>query len=283
MSNEEGGGEEVNGVSQLTPADDVEQRPEWLERLNELNSIIAAEQEPLAGNLFYEHEDPDFAGSRPTPVYRAKRDRFRAAVRGRRKLLEVGVNGGHLAFLALTENPELEFHGVDICQHTYVEPAIAWLEREFPGRVHFDSGDSLKVLPALRTRRLKFDFFHIDGAKFNYYTDIVNASRLVDRTGGLVVVDDSEQGAARVALSSLAHFGVITPVPEFPSMPKTEAHRNELIRLLPTSAVKEAPLKIYGHALNMAHRAKALVRNDTEWADYHRPRSRNKTQGLHSG
>ena len=43
-------------------------------------------------------------------------------------MLEVGVNGGHSAFLALTSEPGLEYHGVDICEYAYVKPAVAWLQ-----------------------------------------------------------------------------------------------------------------------------------------------------------
>ncbi len=192
---------------------DLESQPEWRERLRSLNSVIAGTNEPVFGNLFYENEQPNFVDSPPIERYRVKRERFRAVVRERRRLLEVGVNGCHSAYLALTENLELEYHGVDICEYSYVEHAVAWLEREFPGRVFFYKGDSRRVLPVLTSRRLTFDVFHIDGFKPFYYMDILNSSRMVSPSGALVVVDDVDQLGVRVALLSLADFNVITRLP----------------------------------------------------------------------
>ena len=103
--------------------DDLENTASWLERLGSLNTAIVATGEPLAGNLFYTHLQDDFAASAPSSIMKPKRDSFRRAITGRRRLLEIGVNGGHSAYLALTSNPDLEFHGVDICEHKYVSPA----------------------------------------------------------------------------------------------------------------------------------------------------------------
>jgi hypothetical protein len=241
---------------------DLESQLEWRERLRSLNAVIAGSNEPLLGNLFYDNEQAHFVDSPPIERYRVKRERFRAAVQERRRLLEVGVNGCHSAYLALTENPELEFHGVDICLRSYVEPAVAWLEREFPGRVFFYKGDSRRVLPALASRGLTFDVFHIDGFKPFYYMDIVNSSRMVSPSGALVVVDDTEQLGIRAALLSLANFNVITRLPEFPSMPRSvdfSESNNEVRRLVPSSGRKYIMLKSYSYALATARQVKALA------------------------
>jgi hypothetical protein len=240
---------------------DLESQPEWRERLRSLNSIIAGSSEPLTGNLFYDDAQAHFVNSPPIERYRIKRDRFRAALRERRRLLEVGVNGCHSAYLALTDNPELEFHGVDICEHSYVERAVGWLKREFPGRVFFYQGDSRSVLPLLASRGLTFDAFHIDGAKHIYYMDIVNSSRMMSPSGAIVVVDDSEQLGVRAALSSLAIFNVTTRLPEFPSIPHSpgSAESNEVRGLAPSSRKKYMALKSYSHVLATIRKAKALA------------------------
>lgn len=245
-------------MSMLT---DLESQPEWLNRLRSLNAVIASSNEPLLGNLFYDNAEAHFVDSPPIEPYRAKRERFRAAVRGRQRLLEVGVNGCHSAYLALTENPELEFHGVDICQNSYVEHAVGWLKREFPGRVFFHKGDSRRVLPALTSGGFTFDVFHIDGAKPFYFIDILNSSRMVSPSDALVVVDDAYQLGVRVALSSLANFNVITRLPEFPSMPRSvgSAESNEVRRLIPSAGSKYTLLKPYPNVLATARHAKALA------------------------
>jgi hypothetical protein len=241
---------------------DLESQPEWRERLSSLNSVIASSNEPLMGNLFYESAQADFVDSPPVQRYRIKRERFRAAVRGRRRMLEVGVNGCHSAYLALTENPELEFHGVDICDYSYVEHAVAWLKSEFPGRVFFYKGDSSRVLPALAARGLTFDVFHIDGAKHLYYIDVVNSSRMVPPSGARVIMDDSNYLIAKVALASLASFNVITRLPEFPPMPHAVDHEdsnNEVRGLVVSSGGKYMFLKSYSYVLATARRTKALA------------------------
>ena len=224
---------------------DPESQPEWRERLLRLNSVVASTGELVFGNLCYEDAQTDCVDSPPTERYRVKRERFRAAVRGRRRLLEVGVNGGHSAYIALTENPKLEFHGVDICEHSYVERAVEWLKSEFPGRVFFYKGDSRRVLPDLASRGLTFDVFHIDGAKHIYYMDIVNSSRMVSPSGALVVVDDAEQLGVRVALLSLASFNVLIRSPQFSFMPRSvgPAESNEVRELVSSSGIKYPRLK----------------------------------------
>jgi len=252
---------------------DPELDPIWVDRLRRLNAVIEARGEPLAGNLFYEHMQEDFASSPASPIYRTKRDRFRRAVSGRRRMLEVGVNGGHSALLALSVNPRLENHGVDICEHSYVEPAVSWLRHEFPNRVFLYRGDSLKVLPHLAARGLDFDVFHMDGAKFNYLDDIVNGSRMVSVGGALVIVDDAETTSARVALSTLRRLGVVKAVAEFPPMPSNDPNRHEIKRVVSTSRSKRTVVRLFARALNGARRVKALKETDSEWAFYHPPRS----------
>jgi hypothetical protein len=240
---------------------DLESQPEWRERLRSLNSVIASSSEPLTGNIFYDDAQAHFVDSPPIEQYRIKRDRFRAALHDRRRLLEVGVNGCHSAYLALTDNPVLEFHGVDICEHAYVESAVDWLKREFPGRVFFYQGDSREVLPLLASRGLTFDAFHIDGAKHIYYMDIVNGSRMVSPSGAVVIVDDADQLGVRAALWSLAAFNVTTRLPEFPSMTHTpgSANSNEVRRLVPSSPKKYMALKSYSHVLAAVRKAKAAA------------------------
>ena len=133
---------------------DIEQSESWLDGLFRLNQVIAGTGVPLEGNLFYEHRDSSFVDRPPDPRLRPKRDRFRSVAMSHSRLLEIGVNGGHSAYAALTANPELTYFGVDICDHAYVRPAIRWLQAEFPDRVSFESGNSLKTLPALRREGL---------------------------------------------------------------------------------------------------------------------------------
>jgi hypothetical protein len=172
-------------------------------------------------------------------------------------MLEVGVNGGHSAYVALTANPGLEFHGVDICEHAYVRPAIAHLQREFPGRVYFYDGDSLEVLPRLVESRLRFDLFHLDGAKRTYLEDILNFERMLAGEHATLIVDDTQQvnvaGTWKVYVAS----GAIEALPDFPPMPKTEEYRNEIGTLKALSPEKRSRLEATARARRRMHEGRA--------------------------
>ncbi len=84
---------------------DPESSDSWLQKLYELNEVIAASGEPVAGNVCYDHYQRDFVTSPPISLNRAKRDRFRQACSARARMLEIGVNGGHSAYVALQLQP----------------------------------------------------------------------------------------------------------------------------------------------------------------------------------
>ena len=222
--------------------DDMEQSDSWLQGLAKLNRVIAATGQPLIGNLCYDHRQADFVDAPPNPILRSKRDRVRTAVEGRTKMLEVGVNGGHSAYVALTSNPVLEFHGVDICEHAYVRPAVAQLQNEFPGRVFFYEGSALEVLPALPDRGQRFDVFHIDGSKWTYLEDVLNCARIMAGDSATLIMDDTQQPILAQVWRMCTAAGVIEPHPGFPTMPDSEKYRNQIGTLKPVAPQKRANL-----------------------------------------
>ena len=139
--------------------------PLFLERLARLNAIVRQSGEALEGNVFYPDLDAKFGGSPPSEDLAPARRNIWRAVRFKERLLEVGVNAGHGALLALSSNPRLEYYGVDILAHAYTIECVDYLKGEFPGRVHLFPGDSREVLPWLADRRgeLNFDIIHVDG------------------------------------------------------------------------------------------------------------------------
>jgi hypothetical protein len=250
----------------MTEEPDPELEPTWLERLYELNAVIASTGEPLEGNLFYFNRADDFADRPPDPGHRAKRDRFREAVSSRERMLEVGVNGAHAAFLALSSNPRLSYHGVDVCRHGYVIPAVEWLAAEFPGRVTFTQGSSLSVLPELGRQRLDFDAFHVDGHKPFYYKDIVNCSRMASRSGALIIVDDIHRGDVATAWAWCSRLRVVKPAPHFPPMDRsTSRSTNEIGQLIPSSWVKWRTLRSSSRALGLLARGRGLQVRSQRW------------------
>jgi hypothetical protein len=199
--------------------DDVERSDDWLQGLWSLNAAIAATGEPLYGNLCYDDLQDDYLTRPPNPVTRPKRDRLRAVIARRKRLLEVGVNGGHSAYVALSANPNLSFYGIDICEHAYVQPAVELLKEQFPGRVSFFARSSLRVLPDLAKSAETFDAFHIDGAKHLYFKDILNCARLIDGDSGSLVVDDTQLRSVAWVWRTATRYGLIRPDPENPPGP----------------------------------------------------------------
>ena len=134
-------------------------------RLKRIAELVEQSGERLEGNIFYADLDDRYVDQPPDDgLAPARRNAWRA-VRFKERLLEVGVNAGHSALLALSSNPRLEYYGVDIMSHAYTAECVDFLKGEFPGRVHLFTGDSREVLPWLVSRRaeLAFDIFHVDG------------------------------------------------------------------------------------------------------------------------
>jgi Methyltransferase domain len=138
--------------------------PFW-ERLKRINDIVRETGERLEGNVFYPDLDERFSINPPAEVLAPARRNVWRAVRFKERMLEVGVNAGHGALLALSSNPKLEYYGVDILTHGYTVDCVDFLKGEFPGRVHLFPGDSREVLPWLAERRgeVSFDLIHVDG------------------------------------------------------------------------------------------------------------------------
>lgn len=199
--------------------------PKWQDRLASLNSTLCEsmsgtdEVPMLNGNLFYAHKDPDFFKNDLIGRFETKRKNLFYLAKQLKTLLEVGVNGGHSLFLALTANPDLTVVGVDVAERLdldwapvehYVPAAFRWLEAEFPGRCTFIKGNSLVELPsfALQNPDLIVDAVHLDGAKNTHLRELLAILPLM-RKGGYVIFDDAntspvQRGIEQVKLLNIA-------------------------------------------------------------------------------
>jgi hypothetical protein len=240
--------------------DDMEKSDLWLAGLKRLNSVIDATGQPLMGNLCYDHLQQDYVESPPNPILRDKRDRLRKAVEGRARMLEIGVNGGHSAYLALTSNPMLEFHGIDICEHAYVLPTVEHLEEEFPGRFFFYRGDCLEVLPRLAEAGQRFDIFHIDGAKSTYLEDVFWCANMVAGESARIIMDDTDQKELFWAWKICAALRVIEAESNFLPMSKKTKYRNQVGALRGLPSWKRPLLRAIVVAAPLAYRARKKIR-----------------------
>jgi hypothetical protein len=164
-------------------------------RLKRIAELVKQSGESLEGNIFYADLEDRYADEPPDDALAPARRNVWRAVRFKERLLEVGVNAGHSALLALSSNPRLEYYGVDNMAHAYTVECVDFLKGEFPGRVHLFTGDSREVLPWLVSRRaeLAFDIFHIDGGHTDDVTrsDMGNCIRIASgQRGRHVLLDD---------------------------------------------------------------------------------------------
>jgi hypothetical protein len=165
------------------------------QRLRRIAEIIKRSGDPLEGNIFYADGDQRYAERPPADELAPARRNVWRAVRFKERLLEVGVNAGHSALLALSSSPRLEYYGVDIMSHPYTAECVDFLKGEFPGRVHLFPGDSREVLPWLVNRRaeLSFDVFHVDGGHTSEVcrSDMANCIRIAaGQRGRHLMLDD---------------------------------------------------------------------------------------------
>jgi len=204
-------------------------------RMKALNRLVRDSGEILEGGIFYWDGDGEYEENPPTENLAPARRNFWRAIRFKKSLIEVGVNAGHSALLALSANPHLIYHGVDINQHKYTAHCVDYLREEFPGRVHFHPGDSREVLPYLATHRpdLDFDIFHIDGGHTDEVcrADISNCIRLArGGSGKHLLLDDINASWIFDVYCEFVSMGHLTTETFFGDW--EDANRNVLARIL---------------------------------------------------
>jgi hypothetical protein len=180
----------------------------------------------------------------------------------------VGLNGGHSAYIALTSNPALEFHSIDICEHSYVLAVAEHLLREFPGRFFFHRGNCLQVLPRLAKNAQKFDSFHIDGAKNTYFKDISECALMVRGKSAVIIMDDADQVSLSWVWRICRFLGLIEDRTDFPAMSRIIEHRNQIGTLRALAGWRHPALRIIVAAVTLAHRVQTKVQaymQNWEW------------------
>lgn len=185
----------------------------WKDAMSSLNTFLAKSLKGagkpvrLNGNLFYDHNRPNWSQEPYVPAFDIKRRNFFAMATQSKSLLEIGVNGGHSLLLALMANPNLEVYGIGVCQRLardwshveiYVPAAFIWLQYHFPSRTKFIRGNSLIEVPRLSLERpdLRFDMYHLDGSKSTHLQEVVSTYHILD-DNALIIHDDSNFGLVK--------------------------------------------------------------------------------------
>jgi hypothetical protein len=218
---------------------------EFTAKLNILNNSLSRSlinkgfESVLIGNLFYDHLEHDFQNHKMNSLLEEKRKRLFDVSRKCSTAFEVGVNGGHSAFIMLYSNPLLKYFGNDIAEfyepeprchpEVYVPVAFDILKSIFAERVETIKGDCLIELPiyakANNTRHI--DLLHLDGHKETYERDFFTMLPLM-KPGGYVVFDDTQQPKVQKLVDILLSKKLVKRC-EYSQMSSDEIYKNEIV------------------------------------------------------
>ena len=215
------------------------------DKLNILNNSLSHSlinkgfESVLIGNLFYDHLEPDFQNHKMNILLEEKRKILFDVSRKCSTAFEVGVNGGHSAFLMLYSNPLLKYIGNDIAEFYHPEPrchpevyvpvAFDILKSIFVGSVETIKGDCLIELPkyAKLHNTQHIDLLHLDGHKETYERDFFTMLPLM-KPGGYVVFDDTQQPKVQELVYNLLSKKIVKRC-EYAQMSSVETYTHEIV------------------------------------------------------
>lgn len=197
----------------------------------------------LIGNLFYDHLQRNFVNSPPNKILDEKRKRLFDVASKSSVVFEVGVNGGHSAFLMLKSNTNLQYIGNDIAEfyspeplchpEVYVPVAIDYLSKTFKDKITFLKGDSMSVIPNYvlnnKSKGRFIDCLHLDGAKWTYEHDFHCILPLL-KPNAYVIIDDTNQEGVQRLVNKLLSSGTLVRS-EYPQMDTSHVYRHEVLRV----------------------------------------------------
>ena len=109
----------------------------------------------------------------------------------KKKILEIGFNGGHSSETFLESNEYSNVDSIDIGFHHYVKFGKYFLKNKFPKRFELFIGKSSYVLPKLIEQKKTYDLIFIDGS--HLYEDVVidlELSKKLSNKDTLLILDD---------------------------------------------------------------------------------------------
>jgi predicted O-methyltransferase YrrM len=177
--------------------------------LGNLTGILQQVGERVEGNLYCDIE--------PTRITAdmIKINNLRAAVEGKKKICEIGVNACHSFLFMLDANSTAEYVLFDIGIHTYLDPCFSYVESVFPTTsMKLYVGDSKLTVPSYAEHHEgEFDCCHIDGGHMApEFTSDYNSCMKLLKQGGLLVFDDYDYPEIKSFVDSKLQSGEVTQV-----------------------------------------------------------------------
>ena len=175
------------------------------EHLKNLENIIGGMGEALEGNCVY----IDRTLNRSDDL-KNKQLNLQHIAKGKKRICEIGFNGGHSMLMFLYDNPSVEEVLIfDICEHKYLKPSLEYLKSKFQN-VSFTliEGDTRETLPDYFIKARKpFELIHCDGG---HQKDVVkNDMKYCRMLGEVIIVDDTNHGPINDEANNLLNDGWI--------------------------------------------------------------------------
>jgi hypothetical protein len=189
--------------------------------IQKITEILHAVGERVEGNLICDISPNNW-------TYHRNLDKIRnlqQLVRGKSKIVEIGVNACHSLVIMLLENPTAEYLLFDLNNHKYTEPTLAYVREAFPSaRITAVFGDSVKTLAQYIAEHPEecntVDFCHLDGGHTEdvFAHDYVNVHKLI-RDSAPVIFDDYDLPAIHQFVNRKLAEGAIQPCGGLKSTP----------------------------------------------------------------
>lgn len=135
--------------------------------------------------------------------------------RGKKKIIEIGINACHSLLIMLLENPEAEYLLFDLNYHRYTEPTLYYLASAFPNtKISVYFGNSVETITnyinAHPEELNTYDLCHLDGGHTEdiFSVDYENMKKLVE-PGAKVIFDDYDYFEIRDFLDKKLNGGDI--------------------------------------------------------------------------
>lgn len=155
--------------------------------------ITKSVDESLEGNIFFHHQTTnlcmDFLQKQHNLINLIQSIPDKSSI----DILEIGFNAGFSAVLFLFASPHTKITCVDLGFHRYTYACYEKIRETFgEDRIQFLLGDSISVLPKMRSSEYAFDIFHLDSSHSpeNLESDLFHVCRLI-RENGIVIMNDT--------------------------------------------------------------------------------------------
>ena len=157
-----------------------------------ITNILKNIGERIEGNLICDIKPDNYIINRTFK----KIKNIQTLAKGKKKIMEIGVNACHSLLLMVMINPTAEYLLFDLNLHKYTEPTINYVKEKFPNtKINIIYGNSVETINKFindnPSELNTFDLVHLDGGHTeDIFSHDYNNSKKLLKNNGIVVFDD---------------------------------------------------------------------------------------------